>query len=165
MLKDPVKLSSSVRDMDGIPIALGNTIDGGSAVVVWKNSSWVLSEGFNVGDVMKSPEMGISKNFPKLLNEYIYYGMPENQLPSEMQANEHQLKLLKQLSPEELKKIIEKYGNIFGLTLENEKVNEVSIKRKENVFLKYIKKYEVKYTITATIILFFILFYIFPLIF
>ena len=36
MLKSPIQLSSSVRDMDGIPIALANTIDGGSAVVVWK---------------------------------------------------------------------------------------------------------------------------------
>ena len=55
-LKYPIKLSSSVRDADGIPLALANTEDGGSAVVVWKNSAWVLSKGFNVSDVMRSPK-------------------------------------------------------------------------------------------------------------
>ena len=39
-LKYPIKLSSSVRDADGIPLALANTEDGGKAVVVLKNSAW-----------------------------------------------------------------------------------------------------------------------------
>ena len=49
VLTSPIELSSSIRDADGVPLALANTVDGGEAVVVWKNSSWVLSKGFNVG--------------------------------------------------------------------------------------------------------------------
>ena len=56
VLTSPIKLSSSIRDADGVPLALAKTEDGGSAVVVWKNSSWVLSKGFNVSDVLRSPE-------------------------------------------------------------------------------------------------------------
>ena len=56
VLNSPIELSSSIRDADGVPLALANTVDGGEAVVVWKNSSWVLSKGFVVSDVLRSPE-------------------------------------------------------------------------------------------------------------
>ena len=57
-LKYPIKLSSSVRDADGIPLALAKTEDGGSIVVSWKNFSWsiVPEDSFSVSDVMRSPE-------------------------------------------------------------------------------------------------------------
>ena len=97
ILKKPIELSSSVRDADGVPLAFAKTVEGGSAVVVWKNASWVLvPEGsFTVSDVMKSPEMRTSVRFSKTLNEYIFYGKPESQLPSEMKVSDHQLNLLK----------------------------------------------------------------------
>ena len=55
-LVSPIELASSVRDADGVALALAKTVDGGSAVVVWKNSSWVLSKGFDVSDVLTAPE-------------------------------------------------------------------------------------------------------------
>ena len=98
-LKYPIKLSSSVRDADGIPLALAKTDDGGSAVVGWKNSSWVLSKSFDVSDVMRSPEA--------LEEQLIEWGIIDNKNePSRLSANEHQLEMLKKLTPDQIDKAI-----------------------------------------------------------
>ena len=58
VIKSPIELTSSVRNSDGVPLALAKTVEGGSAVVAWKKSSWVLvPEGsFTVSDVLAAPE-------------------------------------------------------------------------------------------------------------
>ena len=160
MLKDPIQLSTSVRDMDGIPIALADTIDGGSAVVVWKNLSWVLSKSFDVSDVMRSPGAITSDNYPKLLNEYIFFGKPESQLPREMRASEKQLNLLRKLSPEKINKILDKYGNIIPFYKIKTNQKENTSTKKENKFKLLYTKFTQKYPLISTLIIFFLLFYV-----
>ena len=55
-LQHPIKLSSSVRDRDGIPLALAKTEDGGERVVVWKGIQWEPSKGNTVSEVLRYPE-------------------------------------------------------------------------------------------------------------
>ena len=55
-LKYPIELSTSVRDWDGSLLALANTDDVGESIVVWKNSSWVLTDAVSVGKVLSLPE-------------------------------------------------------------------------------------------------------------
>jgi len=100
-LKYQIKLSSSVRDADGIPLALANTEDGGEAVVVLKNSAWVLSKGFSVSDVMRSPEASEE--------QLIEWGIIDNKNePSRLSANERQLEMLKKLTPDQIDKAIDR---------------------------------------------------------
>ena len=125
-LKYPIKLSSSVRDADGIPLALADTEDGGSAVVVWKNFAWVLSKGFNVSDVMRSPEA--------LEEQLIEWGIIDNKNePSRLSANERQLEMLKKLTPDQIDKAIDS-----GL-------DQAAIDSTYMLFKKYIKSQEVKF--------------------
>jgi len=100
-LKYPIKLSSSVRDADGIPLALANTEDGGEAVVVLKNSAWVLSKGFSVSDVMRSPEASEEQ-----LIEWSIIDKQDE--PSRLSANERQLEMLKKLTPDQIDKAIDR---------------------------------------------------------
>ena len=102
-LKYPIKLSSSVRDADGIPLALAKTEDGGSAVVVWKNSSWVLvpTGSFTVSDVMRSPEASEE--------QLIEWSIIDKQDElSRLSANERQLEMLKKLTPDQIDKAIDR---------------------------------------------------------
>ncbi len=55
-LKYPIELSTSVRDWDGSLLALANTDDVGESIVVWKNSSWVLTDAVSVSKVLSLPE-------------------------------------------------------------------------------------------------------------
>ena len=100
-LKYPIKLSSSVRDADGIPLALANTEDGDEAVVVLKNSAWVLSKGFSVSDVMRSPEASEEQ-----LIEWSIIDKQDE--PSRLSANERQLEMLKKLTPDQIDKAIDR---------------------------------------------------------
>ena len=166
MLKNPIKLSSSVRDMNGIPIALAETIDGGETVVVWDKvkSSWKPSQsgGIDVRDVMRSPDAQTSKNYPKLLNEYIFFGKPESQLPREIRASEKQLNILRRLTPEKIDRILYKYGNIIPLSkVKNNQKEKTSTKtKKENKFKLWYEKFTQKYPIISLFIIFFLLFYV-----
>ena len=55
-LKYPIELSTSPRDWDGSLLALANTDDVGESIVVWKNSSWVLTDAVSVSKVLSLPE-------------------------------------------------------------------------------------------------------------
>ena len=98
-LKYPIELSTSPRDWDGSLLALANTVDGGESVVVWKNSSWVLTDAVDVSKVLSLPEAAESD-----LTEVDI----KNTVPSSMDASEHQLNLLKKLSSKELNEAIDR---------------------------------------------------------
>ena len=59
-LTEPTELSTSPRDWDGSLLALAKTVDGGSAVVVWKDSSWVFTDAVSVSKVLSLPEASTS---------------------------------------------------------------------------------------------------------
>ena len=102
-LKYSIKLSSSVRDADGIPLALADTEDGGSIVVSWKNFSWsiVPEDSFVVNDVNRSPEASEE--------QLIEWGIIDNKNePSRLSANERQLEMLKKLTPDQIDKAIDR---------------------------------------------------------
>ena len=127
-LKYPIKLSSSVRDADGIPLALAKTEDGGSIVVSWKNFSWsiVPEDSFSVSDVMRSPEA--------LEEQLIEWGIIDNKNePSRLSANKRQLEMLKKLTPDQIDKAIDR-----GLY-------QAAIDSTYMLFKKYIKSQEVKF--------------------
>ena len=57
----PIELSTSIRDFNGMSVALAKTVDGGSAVVtrdpltaVWSRS---VAGGVDVADVLYSPNL------------------------------------------------------------------------------------------------------------
>lgn len=98
-LKYPIELSTSPRDWDGSLLALANTDDGGESVVVWRDSSWVLTDAVSVSKVLSLPEAA----------ENDLTGVDiKNNVPSSMEASEHQLNLLKKLSSKELNEAIDR---------------------------------------------------------
>lgn len=123
-LKYPIELSTSTRDWDGSLLALAKTDDGGSAVVVWENSSWVLTDAVSVGKVLSLPEAA----------ENDLTGVDiKNNVPSSMEASEHQLNLLKKLSSKELNEAIDR-----GINYAEEQAIQ-KLKQKKNS-LKYLNK-------------------------
>lgn len=123
-LKYPIELSTSTRDWDGSLLALAKTDDGGTAVVVWENSSWVLTDAVSVGKVLSLPEAA----------ENDLTGVDiKNNVPSSMEASEHQLNLLKKLSSKELNEAIDR-----GINYAEEQAIQ-KLKQKKNS-LKYLNK-------------------------
>jgi|TARA_B110000483_G_scaffold152109_1_gene180948 hypothetical protein len=57
----PIELSTSIRDFNGMSVALAKTVDGGSAVVIRDplTSAWIKSSpgGVDVDAVLRSPNL------------------------------------------------------------------------------------------------------------
>ena len=145
-IKIPVQLTCSVRDYDGIPIALAKTTDEGSVVVGWKNNGWTIvpENSFTVHDVIKSPEAIVNKDlFSEKLNEYIIFGDKVSNLPSSMEVSDKQLQILNKLSKEQFEKIINKYEGLLSIERSKEKdSNSTSKKNIKIIFNNLVSKYQ-----------------------
>ena len=70
-LKYPIIPTTTIRNCGGTLTTLIKTEDGDSAVVIWKNSKWILSKETKVSDVISSPEISeeILKTYKRIIKK------------------------------------------------------------------------------------------------
>ena len=70
-LKYPIIPTTTIRNCGGTLTTLIKTEDGDSAVIIWKNSKWILSKGTKVSDVISSPEISeeILKTYKRIIKK------------------------------------------------------------------------------------------------